>query len=378
MDLMKKLLVPAVLLTLVAAAVVGMLGDGDRKYLTASFPRTVSVYEGSDVRVLGVAVGEIESVTPKGTDVEVRMSYDADIEIPADAQALIVAPSIVGDRFVQLTPVYTGGEVLADGAVLDTSRTGTPLELDEIYESLDNLTVALGPNGANREGALTALLRTTAENFGGQGETFNQSIRDLGKFSTTLDNNKEELFGAAEELQGFIGTLAENDDTVRAFNQSLAQVSEMLAGERDELSASLRNLAVAMQEVTTFVEENRDLLGKNIKGLNRVSKVLVKQRDAVNEILEVAPLALTNLGLTYNPQSGTLDTRANLGNAVHELESDPQTLLCGIVNQADRSGEACNLISQILPRAATFAEGDGWEPEQQFDLTLGGLVEVEK
>ena len=48
---------------------------------------------------------------------------------------MIVAPSIVGDRFVQLTPVYEGGEVLADGAVLDTDRTSIPLELDQIYRA---------------------------------------------------------------------------------------------------------------------------------------------------------------------------------------------------------------------------------------------------
>ena len=37
------------------------------------------------------------------------MSYDAEVNVPADAQAVIVAPSIVGDRFVQLTPVYKRG-----------------------------------------------------------------------------------------------------------------------------------------------------------------------------------------------------------------------------------------------------------------------------
>ena len=34
------------------------------------------------------------------------MSYDADVKIPADAKAVIIAPSIVGDRYVQLTPAY--------------------------------------------------------------------------------------------------------------------------------------------------------------------------------------------------------------------------------------------------------------------------------
>ncbi len=48
------------------------------KTLTATFPRTVSLYEGSDVRVLGVPIGKVESVTPHATEVEVTMSYDAD------------------------------------------------------------------------------------------------------------------------------------------------------------------------------------------------------------------------------------------------------------------------------------------------------------
>ena len=219
----------------------------------------------------------------------------------------------MGDRFVQLTPVYGGGEVLADGVILDEDRTAVPLELDEIYSGLDKLNVALGPNGANKNGALTDLLEVTAENFGGQGAKFHQTIEDFSKLSQTLDNNKEELFGSAEELQGFINTLATNDKTVRSFNQSLAAASTMLSGERQELSAALRNLAEAMTQVSSFVKQNRDLLGKNISGLNRVTKVLVKQRGALNEILGTAPLALNNLYLTYNPQAGTLDTSSNTG-----------------------------------------------------------------
>ena len=71
--------------------------------------------------------------------------------------------------------------------------------------------------------------------------------------------------------------------------------------------------ASALGEVSAFVRENREVLGRNISGLNRVAKVLVKQRGALDEILNDAPVALNNLALTYNPQAGTLDTRANQG-----------------------------------------------------------------
>ena len=375
MAMLKRAFVPAVIALLLVAAAFTMFRGEETKTLTAHFPRTVSVYVGSDVRVLGVPVGQVDSVTPSGTDVVVTMSYDADVKIPDGAKAAIVAPSIVGDRFIQLTPVYTGGEVLADAAVLPEDRTAVPLELDQIYSSLDDLTIALGPTGANRDGALSDLLETTAENFGGQGARFHQTIPDFGRLSQSLDDNKDELFGSARKLEGFINTLATKDSTVRRFNQSLSDVSSLLAGERQELSSSLKNLATALGQVSSFVKENKEALGQNISGLDRVSKVLVKRRGELDQILDSAPLALNNLALTYNPEAGTLDTNANIGELVNQIQSDPSTLLCGILGQADKTGSLCDLVKQALPRPAALGRRGSSTPPP-FDATLGGLVEA--
>ena len=376
---MRKLIVPGIIVALLAAAAFTMFGSEDRKTLTAHFPRTISIYEGSDVRVLGVPVGTVDSVTPSGTDVVVTMSYDSSVQVPDDAKAVIIAPSIVGDRFVQLTPAYSGGQTLADGATLGQDRTAVPLELDQIYQSMDQLTVALGPTGANKKGALTDLLESTAKNFKGQGEQFHQTIDDFGKFSKTLADNRQEFFGSAAALEGFISKLAANDKTVRGFNDSLSQVSSMLAGERGDLKASLRNLATAMGQVSSFVKENREILGRNIQGLDRVSKVLVKQRSALAETLRDAPLALNNLYLTYNPDAGTLDTRSNMEQSGNVIAADPATFLCSVVSQADTSGQACNYIKQAFPRTATFGQGGGSRSQvDRFDPTLAGLVEVQR
>ncbi len=375
-NLARRAIVPLCLLALVVAAGMTMfLGGDDTKKLTAHFPRTISLYEGSPVKVLGVQVGAVDTVTPTGTDVVVEMHYDANVKIPADAQAVIVSPSIVGDRFIQLTPVYEDGPRLADGAVLQDQDTGVPLELDQIYSSLDQLNVALGPNGANKNGALSDLLATTAENFGGQGAQFHQTIEDFSDLSQTLDDNKEALFGSARELEGFISTLATNDKTVRQFNQSLSDVSDLLSGEKEELAAALHNLSVGLGDVATFVKDNREILGKNITHINRVAKVLVKQRAALDETLTNAPLALNNLALTYNPQAGTLDTNANLGELVDQIASDPETLVCGFLSQVDKSGQLCNLAGTVLKRSAPFGAPTAERPA--YDQTLGGLVAVD-
>ncbi len=374
----QRFAVPLVALLFVVVAGIVVFGGGDdAKKVTAYFPRTVSLYEGSDVRVLGVAVGTVDSIEPQGTQVKVEMTYDADVEIPAQASAMVISPAIVGDRYVQLTPAYTTGEVLPDNSVIEQDRNDVPLELDEIYSGLDRLTVALGPNGANSEGALSDLLQVTAANFGGQGEAFNQTIQDFSTLSETLDNNKDELFDSARELSGFITTLAENDDVVRDFNTSLGQVSTVLSEERQELAGALKNLAVALDEVGSFVQENRAVLGRNISGLDRVFKVFVRQRDNFEETLRIAPLALNNLALTYNPDAGTLDTNANIANLITNIEQNPTAVLCALVSANDPDGSTCDLIESLpLPRAATFGPGTGSSYGDRFDPTLGGFVGV--
>ena len=118
MKSISKFLPIVIVVALVAAGVIWMLGGkDDTKTVTAYFPRAVSVYEGSDVRVLGVPVGKVEKVVPEGTRVKVTMRYDGSVKVPADAQAVIVSPSVVGDRYIQLAPAYKSGKAMPDNSV---------------------------------------------------------------------------------------------------------------------------------------------------------------------------------------------------------------------------------------------------------------------
>ena len=216
---------------IVVALVFVALPGQDKKYITASFPRTVSLYEGSDVRILGVPVGKVESVEPAGTDVTVKMWYDAKYDVPKDAEGPDHLP---GHRRRPVRAADPRLQVRWRSSTTTPSSppqsTSTPLELDEIYDSIDKLTVALGPGGANKEGSLTRLLNSTAANFEGQGAQFHRTIENLGKFTGTLDNNKEELFGTVQQIERFVNALAKNDTTVRRFNDSLASAADLLEG----------------------------------------------------------------------------------------------------------------------------------------------------
>jgi phospholipid/cholesterol/gamma-HCH transport system substrate-binding protein len=343
-------------------------GDGEVR-ASAQFVRAVGLYEGSDVRILGVKVGEVRAVVPDGDRVRVELVYQARYKVPADAKAVVVAPSVVSDRYVQLTPVYSGGPELADGARIPLSRTAVPVELDRIFSSLDDLNVALGPEGANRDGALSRLLEVGAANLDGQGENINQTVRDFSVAVTTLAQNKDDLFGTVRNLQTFTTALAGSDREVRSFNRNLASVADQLAAERQDLALALKHLAVALAEVAAFVKENEANLTTDVAGLADITATLAKQRDAIAEVLEAAPVALGNLNYAYNASSGTLDTRNNA-----EMFQDPKLYLCSLLRAVGQPQSTCDQVNAALKDVPIPAPGGGHPEPAPPDLTLGGIL----
>lgn len=304
--------VGAVVLLVAAGALWWVFRDLGAKRITAYFDETVGVYVGSDVRVLGVPVGTVTSVTPRGTQVEVGLTLDDGVSVPANADAVIVSPSVVSDRYVQLTPAYTGGPAMADGAVIPLGYTATPVELDQLYASLDQLTTALGPDGANRDGALSDLLNTAAANLTGNGQALGTLIDQLGAATRTLAGSSGNLFGTVDNLQKFTTMLKDNDAELRAAVAQLDQVSGFLAADRQDLAAALNELATALTQVRAFIQNNRTALASNVTKLAAITQTLVNQRASLAEALDVFPLAATNLGNAVDPANHTLDGRADL------------------------------------------------------------------
>jgi phospholipid/cholesterol/gamma-HCH transport system substrate-binding protein len=373
----------AVVLALLVGLVLYILPGGGTQHARAEFVRSVGLYEGSDVRVLGVKIGKVTGLTPRGDRVVVDFEYDDEYKIPADAKAVVVAPSVVSDRYVQLTPVYEGGPVLAADALIELEQTAVPVELDRIFASLNDLNVALGPEGANRDGALSRLLAVGADNLEGEGRNINRTVADLSKAIETLSDGKRDLFSTVRNLQVFTTALADSDDQVRAFNTDLASVADQLAAERGELALALKNLAVALSEVASFVKSNRAQLTTDIKGLADITGVLAKQKDAMAETLEAGPTALTNLVNAYNPSSGTLDTRNN-----ESQMDDPALYLCSFLTSLGQPESTCDQIKKVFEKKEIRLPGQPGGPSLPGlpgsgsgggsgsgpDLTLGGIL----
>ncbi|MER7044908.1 MCE family protein [Streptomyces jumonjinensis] len=288
------------------------LRDGPTTRITAYFSRATGVYEGSDLRILGVRAGTVDAVEPVGDRVRVTLLVDNGVTVPKNAHAVVVAPSIVADRYVQLTPAYTGGERIADGAVLPAERNALPLEVDQLYESITELSTALGPRGANADGALARLLGTGADNLKGNGRAIGDSIGQFGKAARTLDRSSGDLFATLAHLQSFTAMLKDNDSTVAKAERQLATVTGFLADDKENLSGAIRELGNALGLVKDFIADNRDGLKKNIEALEPLTRTLVDQRASLAEALEAAPLAAQNALAAYDPAHRTLNGRADI------------------------------------------------------------------
>lgn len=351
----------AVFVLLIAIALVPLLSGGPTHKITAYFTTAIGVYPGSDVRVLGVKVGSIDSIEPLGDKVKVEMRVDDDVDVPAAARAIVIAPNLVSDRYVQLDPAYSGGAKMADGASIDTQHTATPLELDQLYDAVRKISGDLGPQGLNAQGALSDVIHVGAANLGGNGKALNNMIADLGKASQTLDDNSGDLYATVSNLNKFSEMLRANDGQIRLAENQLAEVSRFLAADRDELGAALRSLARALAEVKGFIQDNRAALKTNVGKLADVTQILVDQRASLSELIDTAPLVTQNALNAYDPKTRTLMARGNL------LEI---TKAFGSLDQPGVDPPAANL----QPVCAAAASATRTLREQCDRLSKGGLV----
>lgn len=283
--------------------------------VTAMFDSTVGLYPGSDVQVLGVPVGKVTKVSAEGADVKVTMELDRDEPIAADTRAVIIAPSLVSDRFIQLTKPWVKGSSeakLADGAVLDQDHTAIPIEIDDLYNGLQTFTEALGPRGANKHGALSRMLKVGAANLDGEGENLNTMIREFGKATATMSNIDGNFFGTLANLNRLNQMLVANDGAVAKVNTQFADVAGFLAGDRKDMGRAAKNLSAAMAVLDDFIRDNRAHLQSSVDNLVPTAKALARNQGSLDQMVKLAPLLLHNLSDAYDPTYNVIGGRGNV------------------------------------------------------------------
>src|ERR1700756_4584062 len=131
-------------LVLAVGLVAAVVGAQLYKKLTnntvvAYFPETNALYAGDKVVIMGIRVGAIDNIEPVGDKMKVTFHYSNKYKVPANAQAVIINPTLVASRRIQLEPPYKGGPVLADKTVIPETRTRAPVEWDELRNNVTHI-----------------------------------------------------------------------------------------------------------------------------------------------------------------------------------------------------------------------------------------------
>jgi phospholipid/cholesterol/gamma-HCH transport system substrate-binding protein len=271
--------------------------------ITARFATAPGLYVGNEVRILGMPVGTVASVTAGPSYVTVVMDLPAGTLVPAAARAYIMAPQVVNDRYVELDPAYTGGARMEDGAVIPISRTAVPISVDAIIGSLDELAKALGPNGINSHGALSDFVAESAHAFGSDGSALHSTLTSLGAALGALSQKSPELTQLFDNLGSLSQVASQYTTTYQAFAGDLAAVSTELASDDGDIAAALHNLQQALGALADFVRTNGSALGNSVAGLDTFAAAVASKQHQLSQALSALPIALENIGDAYDPNA---------------------------------------------------------------------------
>lgn len=163
-----KILAALVTIVSVVGAWFVFFASDNSTTVTADFSYINGIYPGSPVHVLGVPVGTVDDVSPQGTSVRVTMRVESGVDIPADAGAFVMNPSVISDRFVELGPAYRGGPTL-DEAVIPVERNRSPINWDQLLDSVNTVASALGTQSSAGTSGIGSALDIVADGTAGLG-----------------------------------------------------------------------------------------------------------------------------------------------------------------------------------------------------------------
>lgn len=279
--------------------------------LTAVFPRTVNLFVGSQVRVLGVEVGQITDIVPDGDHVRVSMTVTDEQSLPADARAHLIPSSLVGERFVQLEPAYTGGPQLADGAVIGPERTTVPTDVDEVLLSFEAFLDGLDPH------TLAELVDTLAATLAGQGRGLNELIEGAAGTVRVLSDASDDLTAIVAELADLNEALATRDEQIGPVMEDFSTVLRTLAAEKDEVIDGLDNLQRLTVELRPLLDEHGDPLVGDLEVLTTTLSTVERNLERIGALARNSRRLFFGFGEAFEyPQA-----RLPLQNQTEELET---------------------------------------------------------
>ena len=290
----------------------GLLGGGETYTLTAHFPRAVSVFPSGDVRVLGLPAGSVKKVEIEGDTVLVELSIDSDIKVPKGARAQIVPQSLIGERYIQLSPAYVDGmDAMEDGE--EITDTIIPVEPDEALAALKEFLDSLDPNGIGE------LITNLEEDLRGNGAALNDTLGSFSQLVETFTANDDVLLRIIDSFDQLTATLVTREAQLGEVLDAFAAASDVLADERESITELVAGLADLSKTGLRIVGEHSTALRADIQTLADAAATIDANLASVTTLLAAGNNLTSGLLDAYNPDARAIDLRNNFGPLIFNL-----------------------------------------------------------
>lgn len=225
--------------------------------IEAEFVDVLDLVPHSSVKLDDVDVGQVTDIelTDDGRSARVTMEIRGDLDLTTDAAARIEQSSLLGEKFVALSP-GTGGDPLATGDELGLSVTSQAVDAEQVL------------------GALSMLLT------GGGVAQFQEISRELAAIG---GGRTPEIRAFIEDVDAFVSTLNAERPSISATIDRMGELSRTLNDNRDELDDVLTRLSPGLEEIAA---QRVDLV-RMLEALDELSDVTVQILNASGDDMVV-------------------------------------------------------------------------------------------
>jgi phospholipid/cholesterol/gamma-HCH transport system substrate-binding protein len=262
----------------------GQFRTGAEHSYSATFSDASQLKPGDSVRVAGIRVGTVNSVSlqPDNT-VLVEFDADSDVALTGGSKAAVRYLNLVGDRFLELVIGPGTSRILPPGSHIPADHTLPALDLDLLLGGLKPVIRGLNPQDIN------ALAAALVQVFQGQGKTLQSLLAKTSSFSNDVANKDQALEKLIDNLNTVVATLAEHGGEFSGAIDRLQHLVTDLSHDRDPIGDAIAALSTGTASVADLLAAARPPLSGTIDQLNRLAPLLDHGKGFLDDALQRAP-----------------------------------------------------------------------------------------
>lgn len=275
-----RIVVAALLMGLV---VIGVQTVGGDPAYHARLRHAAGIKAGDDVRVAGLKVGKVTSVEADRDEVDVAFTLDQapeELGITSDSAAEVKILSILGQRFLSLTPGR--GESLADGGTIAVENARDSYTIERFW--LESTPQVQALDLERIQGAVDVL----ATDLAIAPEALRDALDGIAGVSAIANDREEQidsLLTATRQVTDLVLSQTEEIDDIMS-NGTLVMV--MVQQRRETLRSLLGNAERFVTGLAGLVRTTAPQLKPALRDLRAVLKTLDEHKDDLDETMRLA------------------------------------------------------------------------------------------